>query len=353
MLNKKRTNLMILGMALFFWMFNFVNPTYALFQRPPQFIVFSFDNCTELERWNELTKFLNEMHQQGNQIHFTFFVSGTNFLTDLQKALYQGPYHNPGEAEIKFGGSSNDVKQRIQFINRLYQNGNEFASHAIGHFDATKWSSADYEQEFKKYFDLLNHVSKNNRFSNLIKLAYSPQEIVGFRAPYLSKNPNLYTTLKNHHFRYDASGIGNANEWPKKVNGIWHFNLVRLKIAGTNKKTISMDYNFMIAQSGEKAQSQYQDIYREQMLQTYNNYFQSNYNGNRAPIFIGHHFTNFQNGVYNQALLSFARKVCGLPEVQCITYKTLADFMDGLNPQTRHAYQKGEFIRAQMPLSIT
>ena len=32
-------------------------PTHAGVDRPPQFIVMAFDNCTELERWQELTDF--------------------------------------------------------------------------------------------------------------------------------------------------------------------------------------------------------------------------------------------------------------------------------------------------------
>ena len=85
------------------------------------------------------------------------------------------------------------------------------------------------------------------------------------------------------------------------------------------------------------------------MLATYLHYFKTNYAGNRAPLHIGHHFSAFQNGVYNEALKSFARSVCGLPEVRCITYAKLADFMDRQNPETLAAYRKGDFPRAPLP----
>ena len=49
------------------------------------------------------------------------------------------------------------------------------------------------------------------------------------------------------------------------------------------------------------------------------------------------------------ALKSFARTVCGLPEVRCVSYKALADFMDSLAPQTLAAYRKGDFPRAAEP----
>jgi hypothetical protein len=37
-------------------------PMQAGVDRPPQFIVMAFDNCTELERWQELTDFAAELN---------------------------------------------------------------------------------------------------------------------------------------------------------------------------------------------------------------------------------------------------------------------------------------------------
>ena len=87
------------------------------------------------------------------------------------------------------------------------------------------------------------------------------------------------------------------------------------------------------------------------MLDSYLNYFRANYTGNRAPIHIGHHFTDYQNGAYRDALKIFARAVCGLPEVRCVTYKTLADFMDRLAPEMLAAYRNGDFERVPVQAS--
>jgi hypothetical protein len=35
--------------------------------------------------------------------------------------------------------------------------------------------------------------------------------------------------------------------------------------------------------------------------------------------------------------------------VRCVTYRTLADFMDALKPETLAAYRKGDFPRAGEP----
>jgi hypothetical protein len=85
------------------------------------------------------------------------------------------------------------------------------------------------------------------------------------------------------------------------------------------------------------------------MLQTYLNYFKSNYTGNRAPLNIGHHFFDYQDGAYKEALEAFARAVCGLPEVRCVTYTQLADFMDQQPSATLEAFRKGDFPHATEP----
>ena len=60
-------------------------------------------------------------------------------------------------------------------------------------------------------------------------------------------------------------------------------------------------------------------------------------------------FHELRGGAYNEALKSFARAVCGLPEVRCVTYAKLADFMDQQNAETLAAYRKGDFARAATP----
>jgi hypothetical protein len=110
-----------------------------------------------------------------------------------------------------------------------------------------------------------------------------------------------------------------------------------------------MDYNFFMAQSRAHADPRRVEAARGQTLQTYLAYFKTSYTGNRAPLHIGHHFEPYQQNAYNEALKSFARAVCGLPEVRCVTYAKLADFMDGQNPETLAAYRKGDFARATTP----
>jgi hypothetical protein len=107
-------------------------PVHAGVDRPPQFIVMAFDNCTELERWQELTDFAAEMNRDGDRVHFTFFVSGINFIADGKRNIYEGPHQRRGYSRISFGGSPEQVRRRVDYVNDLYRNGHEIASHAVG-----------------------------------------------------------------------------------------------------------------------------------------------------------------------------------------------------------------------------
>jgi hypothetical protein len=323
-------------------------PAQAGVERPPQFIIIAFDNCTELERWQELSDFAAELNRDGDRIHFTFFVSGINFLADSRRGLYEGPHQRRGYSRINFGGSAEQVRKRVAYVNDLYRNGHEIASHAVGHFNGAAWSAGDWQKEFRAFGDIVDNVAANNGLPES-KLAFAAADVIGFRAPYLAKGAGLYNALRANGFRYDTSGVGHADAWPEKVDGLWRFNLAMLRIQGLGRGTLSMDYNFFVAQARAAYDPRRYEAAREQMLQTYLHYFKTNYAGNRAPLHIGHHFMNYQGGAYNEALKSFARAVCGLPEVRCVTYAKLADFMDQQTAETLAAYRKGDFARAATP----
>jgi peptidoglycan/xylan/chitin deacetylase (PgdA/CDA1 family) len=320
-------------------------------QRPPQFVMLAFDNCTELERWQDLSDFAAEMNRDGERLHFTFFVSGVNFIEDASRNVYQGPGQRRGYSRINFGGSAEDVRKRIEYVNALYAQGHEIASHAIGHFNGAHWSAAQWEQEFSTYRDIVTNAGSFNARASAARLDVPLAKIVGFRAPYLATDAGLYAALLHDGFRYDTSGTSYPDQWPQKRDGIWRFNLAQLRIAGLGRATLSMDYNFIVAQSRGRADPRHAQAFKEQMLATYLAYFRASYSGNRAPLHIGHHFEAYQGGVYNEALEEFARRVCGLPEVRCAAYSELADFMDRESPETLAAYQRGDFPHAAPPVT--
>jgi peptidoglycan/xylan/chitin deacetylase (PgdA/CDA1 family) len=325
-------------------------PARAEVERPPQFVVMAFDNCTELERWRDLTEFAADMNKSGERLHFTFFVSGTNLIADASRMLCRGPRQRRGYSSINFGGAADDVAKRVDFMNALHSAGHEIASHAVGHLNGATWSSDEWRQELRAYSDVIDKVAAHNGLPETTRLMFDARRVQGFRAPYLAAGSGLYGALKASGFRYDASRVSPADAWPEKVDGLWRFNLAPLKISGSRRATLSMDFNFFVAQSRARNEPSQQDRYGEQMLATYLDYFKTSYTGNRAPLHIGHHFASMQGGVYHEALKTFARMVCGLPEVRCISYEKLADVMDKLAPETLAAYRSGDFPRAGLPI---
>lgn len=371
--------------------------------RPKQTVLLSFDNCQENQTWKMISEVLLDLNNAGssqNPVHFTFYLSAVDFLTDFHKQSYENPsvvlnedsktsktakskykerarrlakgknFQSTGESNIDFGGTDFDLKQRIQFVNQLYHNGNEFSSHAVGHFDGGSWTEQMWRHEFQQYETILRHIPELNGVSakdaKEYSLDFSPDQIRGFRAPYLSPSAGLYPVLKEFHYEYDSSS-GDLNfdqpSWPTKidVNGtrsnIWNaglgmVNLLKRNPAGKpkgSKRVTAMDYNFCFEQSnGCEDVNDVKNASRdaEDMLNAYFEYFLSAYNGNRAPVNIGHHFFPYRGGVYNQALLKFAKVVCSMPEVQCTTFSEMISKMNVLTPKTLDLLQKGQFPKA-------
>ncbi len=316
-------------------------------ERPPQFVAIAFDNCTELERWKELSDFAAAMNKGGDRLHFTFFVSGINFIADADRNSYSSPMGR-GVSRINFGGTLADVRRRIDFADDLVRHGHEIASHAVGHFSGKGWPAETWRKEFGAFADVLRHAARNNAIDPA-DMPDLPARATGFRAPYLATSPGLYATLKEFGFRYDTSGDSLPDAWPEKTDGIWRFNLARLKLHRSARSALSMDYNFFVLQSGAITDPRRFEFFRDQILQTYLDYFRANYSGNRAPLHIGHHFFDYQGGAYKEALKSFAREVCGLAEVRCVTYSKLADYMDGLSADQIAAFQGGDFPKLVEP----
>lgn len=300
----------------------------------PQFIILSFDGAGSLEMWKETRAFAEEMLKKKIPIKFTYFLSSVYLLSDQYKNLYTPPREKQGESKIGFAKDSEEVYERIQEINAALAEGHEIGSHLGGHFSGGEWTYDEWKQEFNSFNDLVFNIEKNNHIEDKAqKLNLTKKDITGFRAPNLSRNDDMYKVLKEFNFRYDTSKTGKSDEWPEKdENGIWIFPLVSIQLVPTSKYILSMDYNFFYAQSEAqniaKRNSETWLKFYNQTVDSYTNYFNYNYNGERAPIFIGHHFADWNDGVYWEAMKTFAEKTCALPDVYCTTFNELANYLD-------------------------
>ena len=323
--------------------------------RPTQFVLLAFDGSKSLDFWS---KSIGAAEKQGAK--YTYFASGVYFLSDAKKMAYTHPVFGPGKSAIGFGGKNSDILSRIGFMNRASDSGHEIASHGNGHFPgASKWRLDQWGSELDQLPTILNNVFKLNgilsgwnRESTAEKpFVFNPDHLEGFRAPFLEYNLDMYQALGQRSFRYDTSQVSKTMAyWPeRRKNGIWNFPLAPLAIAGTAKHTISMDYNFYFADSKGVPNPALSATYEKQEYETLMNYFRNNYNGNRAPVHVGHHFESWNGNAYMNAFNRFAETVCKMPDVKCITYRELADFMDGLSPETLAAYRLGKFKEGTTP----
>ena len=305
--------------------------------KPTQFVVMAFDGSRSLVMWQNTLDFAEKMKQQNTPVQFTYFLSGVYFLNYRNKNLYTPPQGKPGDSSIGFADSNLDVEKRVAFVNRAIKDGHEIGSHANGHYDGSKWGQKDWQQEFDAFDNLIFNIVQNNKVSpddaNKYTLNLKPNELVGFRAPDLGKNSAMLDALKNSGFTYDTSYAAKSDAWPTKTkNGLWEFPLATIKYASTTGNILSMDYNFYFklskAKDAAKQGDQLWTKFYNDTYTSYINYFDSNYNGNRAPVFIGSHFSEWNDGVYWQAMKDFAQTVCTKPEVRCVTFSELKNYLE-------------------------
>ncbi len=321
--------------------------------RPPQFVLLAFDGSYNNGFWNESRAFA-----KAEGVKFTYFINPVyyvarpNNMSCVNGQAYKAPDQGPGKSAIGWGDDSNDIKLRLEQTALANAEGHEIASHAVGHWNGSSWSESGWDGEFAAFNTMFFNAA---RIAGIpaVNLGFDKDDIVGFRAPQLGHSPGLFRTLAKNNFTYDTSKSDAANYWPKKdANGIWNMALARLKIAGSGKNTLSMDYNFYVADSRgvNDPDSANHARYERQMVDTYMAYFQSNYYGNRAPVHIGHHFSKWNGGAYWKAMKTFTQRVCGLPEVKCGTYKELVAFMNQ-NAGRINDLQAGNFPKAVRPPS--
>lgn len=341
---------MLLGLALTAASFVCGAPlAQAQVDRPPQFVELAFDGSLAIPMWQATRDFARRSKLQSTPVNFTYFISGVYYVEKVKRTKYVEPLKGAGASAIGWGGDAADILARYDQTNMAYDEKNEIASHANAHFGGARWSLQNWRDEFRQFhkiiFDFFNFngVQPTPKFPSGWR--FGERQMVGFRAPLLETSAGLWTTLKEYGYRYDTSKTSQPNYWPARDanSGTWNFPLASLVIAGTGKRTLSMDYNFYVADSRALPNPAEKARYKRQMVETYLQYFENNYNGNRAPVHIGHHFSLWNGGAYWEAMQEFASKVCGRPEVKCVTYTELADFMDTRTPAQLRGYQAGNF----------
>ncbi|MGZ4320274.1 MAG: hypothetical protein ACXVFC_01220 [Gaiellaceae bacterium] len=298
-------------------------------RRPPQFVVVSFDGSGGIRLW----PYWRAVARRAGA-HFTFFVSGVYLVPDTQRFRYHAPRHRAGESDIWFArpdlghSAAEVVRLTLAQIAAGYREGNEIGTHFNGHFcepypgNVDTWNARDWSSELSQFFGFLFH--------DPAALPFGRGEVVGERTPCLQgKLPVLYRALARRGFRYDASAIAPLGSWPRRRLGIWSVPLLEVPFPGHTYRVISMDYNLFANQTGGvSGPASLAPQIEAETYRTLLHAFRISYRGNRAPFVYGSHFETWNHGAYNRALRRFLLAVCRLPDVRCVSYRELVDWLD-------------------------
>lgn len=309
-------------------------------QRPPQFVVVSFDGAGWHEQWQHWMAVSRRV-----PFRFTAFLSGTYLLSDATRDRYHPPYYPAGTSEIGWG-TPDDVRVEIGDLNRALGSGMEIGTHFNGHFCASAglpsggdtWSTRDWNVELDQFFHLLRDYRSDNGLPPSVSLQIQPDQVTGARTPCLEGRPaTLYPALVSHRFSYDASFTRPASTWPTRDrrSGLWQMGMTTFPLHGTDHPVTTMDYNYFFAQrgavDGTGAQAR---VDQQQVLATYDDLFEHSWSGNRAPVILGNHFNDWNHDAYRDALTTFVLHTCGRPDTECVPFRDLVAWLDVQTPAT-------------------
>ncbi|SOE07170.1 hypothetical protein [Streptomyces sp. Ag109_G2-15] len=306
-------------------------------QKPPQFVVFSWDGAGELS--NQLfSRFRKVASDHGAKM--TFFLSGIYTLPESKKELYRPPQHAVGASDIGYLADRH-IHATIQQVRAAWLEGHEIGTHFNGHFcgatGVRNWSPAEWRSEIEQAVDFVTKWKTNTGFSDLEPLPFDyRKELIGGRTPCLEGQTNLLPTAAALGWKYDASSPGGLQIWPGKVQGgrIWDFPLQSIPFTGHSFQVLSMDYNMMFNQSsgnplGDRTRF---DAWRAQARDTYLAGFQRAYDTNRAPFFIGNHFERWNGGIYMDAVEEAIGRMAEHDDVRFVSFKQLVAWLEAQDP---------------------
>ncbi len=291
-------------------------------QRPVQYVVISFDGAHDLRQWSRSRELA-----RATGARFTYFLSCTFLLSRKTRRTYRPPGRGPGQSNVGFAASSKEVAGRLRHIWSARSEGHEIASHGCGHFDGKSWDRTDWVSEFDQFSNILRTAWKIHGLENEPAgwKSFAASEIKGFRAPYLSTGPALYSALSGSGFRYDASSVSRDVEPARTKHDLHRFSLPMIPEGPSGRRIIAMDYNLYVRHSAAIERPKSGHLFEARTHKAFRNAFDRQYRGNRIPLQFGYHFTLMNGGAYWRALERFAADVCGLKDVQCVSYRELLE----------------------------
>ncbi|MEU4617518.1 hypothetical protein [Streptomyces umbrinus] len=304
-------------------------------QKPPQFVVFSWDGAGE-----DSQRLFSHFRKvaKANNATMTYFLSGVYMLPEAKRRLYRPPQHSPGRSDIGFNDEQG-IKDTVRQLRGAWLEGNEIGTHFNGHFcggggGVGQWSVEDWKDEIAQAKLFVKSWKSTTGTTKASPLPFDyEKELIGARTPCLEGRKNFMRAARELGFRYDTSGVNNQ-VWPKKEKGLWDLSMQLVPVPGRAFETLTMDYNFLVNQSGTTRGNPAKHAYwGDQMRDGLLKGFSRAYEGNRAPLIIGNHFESWNGGTYMRAVQETIERVCTKPEVRCVSFRQLADWLDVQDPQ--------------------
>ena len=176
--------------------------------KAPQFVVIGFDDNTKAEGidW-AINLFSGKKNPDGTDARVSFYMN--------TKGLHEEIEDNPANLLAAF--------------KRLKNSGHEIGNHTYGHhsdISGDDWDAFEHTVNTLTRAEWKTKIEKaTNDLVNMAEI--SRDTVVGFRAPYLLYNQNLFEELKSQNFLYDCSIEEGAAEnfdgtnfrWPYQLNG--------------------------------------------------------------------------------------------------------------------------------------
>jgi hypothetical protein len=334
-------------------------------ERPPQFVIVGFDGSGDVA---QLTDWARITAQVGGNV--TYFLSGVFMLDPSARMDYWPPKLPRGSSAIGFARAQDPVTAVTALLSQAWLDGNDIGTHFNGHFcgpgGIDRWSQADWVSEITQFDRFVDFWKTDNHLTSAPPTSYDSSVVVGGRTPCLEGNPRAYLpAMARMGFRYDTSSTGQLS-WPRKtLANLWEFPLQGIAWKGGRPGTVlAMDYNLWAWYN--KAQPITTDHERTSVAavveKSYLAAFAATYNGNRAPLFFGNHMnywgcntayadcyhrgrltnpTPLQHyGPFVVGLQQSYLAMCVQPDVECVSYRQMADWLDAQDPAVLAALQR-------------
>ncbi|MFD8858439.1 polysaccharide deacetylase family protein [Streptomyces vinaceus] len=306
-------------------------------ETPPQFVVFSWDGAGEIGN-GLFPRFLKLAKDHGAAM--TFFLSGLYLLPESKKELYKPPNNPVGASDIGYLKDEN-VRNTLGCVRQAWLDGHEVGTHFNGHFcggsgSVAHWTPDDWQSEIDQAVSFVTGWRTNTGFTDIEPLPFDyRKELVGGRTPCLLGQDNLLPVARKLGWRYDASSPGGVQVWPVKRSGVWDLPLQSMPFPGHSFEVLSMDYNILANQSKNTTRGMPSNYpaWRTQATSSYLGGFRRAYETNRAPMFIGNHFEEWNGGIYMDAVEEALKGMSDKKDVRLVSFRQFTDWIDVQDPK--------------------